>query len=147
MAEHVWSIASQRSIIDIHDNSLSIIDVIEELTLESPNEIPENGVLIPFPFVITSMWVRSDLATPEQLQSRVVIRSPAGKDLASSKENLLDLTEHERMRTRAMMESLPITGEGTHTVLVQQLKETKSGERWTTEAKIPISIHFRKTTE
>lgn len=137
MIKHVWSVLCQQSIINRDSNNISLIEVIEQLSIEgrlidSKDEKPK---LLPLSFNIVSMWIRKNLDEPADSKANIILFSPNDKEL-SRKEVHIDLSEYQRFRTISRINGLPFSGYGQYKFVIKVLKE----EDWGTVARLPLSI-------
>jgi len=141
MAKHLWSVLCARTIIDKDSNSLSIIDVLEDITIiayldkekkiTDLSRVPTVGGAMGFQLM--GYWMREDLETPEMAKARVELKSPTNKILVKQTFDI-DLTKALRSRTKLDFLSVPLDGPdpktngpipGTYTYKVQLQKGTK----------------------
>ena len=154
MINHVWSVACKESVIDRDTNLVSIFNVVEELNIHKISDVdkipeqidqnrPEQGqpeTTISLGFEIISLWVRSQVEVPGRGIARVYFISPDGKELNHLEMNI-DLTTHERLRTRArFIMNMGALQSGIHHIKVKfKLQEAKSFRE---VAVIPIKVNF-----
>jgi len=137
MIKHIWSVLCQQSIVNRDSNNISLIEVIEQLSIEgrvieSESEKPK---LLPLSFNIVSMWIRENLDEPADSKANVIFLSPRDKEL-SRKEVHIDLSEYQRFRTISRINGLPFSGYGQYKFVIKVLNE---GD-WKTVATLPLSI-------
>jgi hypothetical protein len=58
MIKHLWSILAEKTSVDQQTNNLSILGVLEELTLQAPDEI-KFPVTLPVRHTIVSFWQKT----------------------------------------------------------------------------------------
>jgi len=109
MAQHVWSVICARSIIDSDSNNISLIDVLEQLTVGPLPEEP-GTLVIPVNFEVVTLWSRSN-HQGGRWRSRLVMITPQGTNHASAPMDV-DLTRFERVRNRARTMGLQYEGPG-----------------------------------
>ena len=136
MIDHIWSIVCQHSILDRDTNLLSIINVIEELTIkEQPEPEKSLGIVLE----LTSLWVRSDFNVPGQGFARYVFASPSGQSIKEIEVDI-DLTKFERLRSRGQFIGLSLLESGRYNFRVE-FRENKE-EEWKQISSIPIKVNF-----
>ena len=148
MAHHVWSVLCYKASIDYVDNSVSLLDTVENVTTREPaekiaeleklrKEAEKQGaeVMVPFRAQLVTWWVRSDYGKPESALSRVRIIPPTGKRF-EPQEVAIHLEEKTGHRQRIQYSLLPFRGFGVYWISV----ELKSGSRWRRVAKIPFDL-------
>ncbi len=153
--KHVWSVLCYKGIIDRATSQISLIDAIDALTFfdavgpdgeHSADQlmaaVAEQGkVLVPVAMQLLTQVTRSMPDEPEAAQLEVLIRSPAGKVLGSSRHQM-DLTETVRGRHTLNFKDFPFSGEGTYRLAVRMKGE--SDQRWRKVADIPVEFHIKK---
>lgn len=145
MAVHIWSVLCARSIIDSETNNISLIDVIEQVNLPAPPPPSTDGgvTFIPISLELVSLWSRENADAPENRRCRVRVNSPGGlpAGMPTTVEFQVDLTVHQRSRTRARLPGLPIRETGTCSFVVEM---SRDGE-YTQVASIPLLIMIGAT--
>jgi len=141
MIRHVWTVACIHAVVDQESNLLSLLDVIEQITIPGT---PAPNKAIGITLDLTSLWVREDPDVPEQGHARVRFVSPSGNELKSIQTNV-DLSEHERLRSRGRFVGLPAPEAGRFTFRVDLANE--GTEEWNEVALIPIRIVFIEQAE
>lgn len=139
MARHVFSVLCRRSITDQGSNLLSIVDVLDGITV-APSE-PEDGTRKNAPATLAldasfvSQFTRSELNKAEELDVRVQLMGPTGKKLGGT-STPIDLTRFQNYRMSTKFERLPFVGPGRYEFKVQ----LQEGKRWRTVASIPLAV-------
>ncbi len=153
MAEHVWSVLCDRSVIDKSSNQVSLLNVVESLTLFMDGEELEklrrsesDSAELPafrrrMHFV--TWWVRSDLDTPETVPIRVVLISPGG-ERGEAAHATVDLSENSSYRIQIAIDGLRFLGEGRYWLAVE---EQRGPEEWHEVARVPLRLTLREATE
>ena len=141
MIRHVWTVACIHAVVDQESNLLSLLDVIEQINIPGT---PAPNKAIGLTLDLTSLWVREDPDAPEQGHARVRFVSPSGNELKSIQTNV-DLSEHERLRSRGRFVGLPAPEAGRFTFRVDLANE--GTEEWNEVASIPIRIVFIEQAE
>ena len=75
MIDHVWTVLCSQAIIDGESNTMSIQNVLEQITIHDEAGEP---VSVPVRYDVVSLWVRTDPETPAQGQMRIKFRAPSG---------------------------------------------------------------------
>ena len=137
MIDHVWSVLCQSGAIDQKTNTISIFQVLETLTVI---EAPEEGVTIPIPFEIFSLWIRSDEEVPSLGRMRVLYRQPQGEE-----ETILlfpvDLSKSMYHRTRLSAQGLRLPVPGRYSFVIDlQLEDS---DTWQQVANLPLHVTFQ----
>lgn len=144
MARLVWSVLCRRATIDKDTNSVSLMEVTEQLNVkatsfssEGPNR--ETPLLLAWEFDLVSLWMRSDPEEPERTTERVVFVGPDGRALGEPVVTEVDLESHQRMRSRLRMNGLPLSGTGYHFFVIEQPGD--QGE-WLEVARVPLDVRI-----
>jgi hypothetical protein len=138
MINHIWSVLCESSIVDQDSKLISLINVLEEITV--PDEPAPNKVLQVIVSLAT-LWARSDLNTPEKGFARINFTSPAGEVLQSL-DQIIDLTKYERLRSRGQFVGLKLPDPGMYFFYVEFRANERS--KWNKVAKIPFKVVFKK---
>jgi hypothetical protein len=129
MAHFDFALLAQSVSVDRESNNLSIINVIDELTVPRETPDPPKGKILPagFSFFLLMVWERSSAAVPETKEGRVLLVGPNSKRPAGIAPIKIDLTG-TNLRCRIMLRTdvLPYQGPGTYTFVVQ----LKAGAKW-----------------
>jgi len=144
MAEHIWSILSNKTMIDRTSNTLSLFEVLEQVNLTGSGPIKyEKGseVVIPFNYSLTTLWIRSDSKKPEKAKSRITLLTPDNKT-PYSQEIKIDLTNHKKRRNILDFQSLIIRGPGVYIYKIELEVKKGRGKAWKSVAKIPFDMIF-----
>lgn len=145
MIDHYWTVLCSNSAIDKDTNSISLSNIIEQVTIVG--QPPPRGQIgaIPNQATIVSLWGRSDEDTPERgtASYRIEFTDDRGSVQTNPHEIGVDLSEHQRFRTRANLNLLPVMGEGRHWIRV--FLRDDSDEILITS--IPYQIAFQEEAE
>lgn len=153
MAEHVWSVLCDRSVIDKSTNQVSLLNVIESLNLfvdreqlskirqgeASSGEAPSFRHRMHF----VTWWVRSDIEAPETVPIRVVVISPRG-DRGGTAEGTVDLSKNSSYRIQMAIDALKFLGEGRYWFVVE---EQLPSEEWREVARVPLRVSLSEAKD
>ena len=96
-----WAILCESAIVDKDTNNVSLVNVVEELTLPAaPPEIAatsDPSQLKPVSLAIVTLFARSDPSVPESGEAQIKIVAPDGR-IGLSGQISVDLIQHERLR-------------------------------------------------
>jgi hypothetical protein len=136
MIEHVWSVLCASSTIDKDNNSLSLFNVIEEIRATA-RAAPGPGDVLPVHCEIVSLWRRAE-GQPEMGEARVTLVAE-GENTGPLSENYpLDLSAL-RLRSRLVLDGLPISGSGVFRLVV----EHRQGDgEWVVDERIPFDVNI-----
>ena len=144
----IWAILCRNAITDQQSNNISLIEVIDEITIPAPPpaNVPEtsedSGIALDASLVM--LFARSHQDSPEVAQSRLRIVAPNGTQIQSVEQEI-DLTEIPRARAIGRLIGLP-------TVLPQDgeylLKiEAKAPDSdWEEGFELPLWINLQEDT-
>jgi hypothetical protein len=108
MAKYTWSVLCAKSIVDQSDNSLTLVNTIDEIMGPAP---PSQTAVVPFPMELVILSTRSNQAVPETTPARMRFINPAGQELGKV-DFSVDLQKARRIRNFLKMEGIPIAGPG-----------------------------------
>lgn len=142
MAKLTYAILCRSAAVDQFTQSLSIFDVVEGVTIETPDQsiLPaKRGEVITqvpgFPMILVTSWRRSDIDIPETINCRVGILSASGQQLGSAPLQV-DLSAVISGRVLMKIPLFPVSGEGTYTLRTEM--ETQAG--WDNIHEYPFSL-------
>lgn len=151
MIKHIWSVLCQKSLIDSETNNLTLVDVLEELSINvslppvnlSGSGTPTMGRIdVPIGYEIVSLWVRDSAKTKETVNLRIELIDPNGKEVSKQDHSVVMNENLLRYRTRLKIVGLGITTPGNYTFLVKIKEEDK--ENYRTVAELPLDIKIVK---
>jgi hypothetical protein len=156
MAEHIWTVACEKHLVDPASKIITLVGIAEsfsqedlEQRLEKALRLGKRGVLANHPLQLVSWWFRTDLAE-EGLEVRFTLRNPAG-ETAFTNTAKVSWSEQVNVPARIFLDldKFPVTMFGLHWFTVEYKKPTKNKAfRWVTVTKIPIGVEkFNATTE
>lgn len=140
--DHSWTVFCHRTIADRDSNRLTLVDTIDNVTLQGPMPDVQDGVLVVVPLdcVLVSHWTRSDLEEQEKATCKITLLSPSGAVVPFVDPSPLilsvDLTEMVTMRVHNRLPGLPVGEQGRYTFHV----EVASGDEWRTVARVPYIL-------
>lgn len=108
MANYTWAVLCAKSIVDQSDNSLTLVNTIDEIVVQAP---PDKTIVVPFPMELVILARRSDPAVPETASARMRLIGPAGQELGKV-DFTVDVQTKGRMRNFLKMEGFPVAGPG-----------------------------------
>lgn len=145
MAELRWAVLCRRGIIDKHTNTLSLIEVMDRLSIEDdlPDPLPENVGITTDCHVVT-MWSRSKKERPEKFWQTITITPPTGDAYPTKVSIEGDLEKHPRTRLLAMIKAIRYGGPGTYTFNLYYSR-SRTGKRILVGS-IPLEIIVKSAT-
>jgi hypothetical protein len=137
--EHVWSILAQDVLINDESKAVSLIGIIERITLFIPIEHKTKDLpILPLRMSLVSMWARSRYEEAERGRARVAIKDPDAKTIKGFEpfEYDVELVASTSFRFTAKFRSFPFTKTGFYQIIIQR----QIGNRWREVAILPIEI-------
>ncbi len=136
MIKHIFSLICNRTSIDKDTNSLSIFNVIEQITVFSE---PEKTVQLPMHFEIISQWMRSEENIPCSSNAKIYLCDPQG----ISKTNVeikIDLLKNIVGRTIIRVSGIELRGPGMYKF---QIEIQQENTEWIKIASIPFLVIYK----
>lgn len=149
MAEHQWSLLCRRGIIDKYSNHLSIIELMDELSLEGelPDPLPDR-MAVNIDAHLVSMWSRSDRNQAERFWQTITVTVPPGKEGKSEYEDAKaegDLLKHQRTRLIASIKAIRFFGPGVYKFNIYYSRS--QNRRGRLVAQVPLTIKAKLDLE
>lgn len=144
--KHIWSILCEKSVVDSQRNTISLIDVLEQVNLNMPPEgisgVGEKGVNVLMPFELVSFWVKDEgnEAKDEEALITIEIYDPNSKRLNSVEQTIKIPAEYQRIRSRSHFNGLSVFESGVYQIRVKIRGGQESKPR--TVAELPLDIRF-----
>ncbi len=134
MPKHRWTIPCESAIVDAQSNNVSLINIIERVT------VPPKAEGIPARFILATLWEREGDGE-EEFTYRILWRPPKGRDFCPTPDAIAGKIEADKRYLRVFLEvrGLPLRGAGDYVFAVQ----TPRGEdRWQTKATVRIRVVY-----
>jgi hypothetical protein len=138
MPQHIWSVACESSSIDYETQRVSLLNLLESITVFCDSEAPIN---LPMNFEVVSNWLRTDQNQPEKGIARIYMIHPSG-ETGPKIDIELDLSANPILRTRVKINVIGLTGPGKYIFNVD-IQDTGEG-KWKTVADIPLLVEYQK---
>ncbi len=139
MIQHIWTIPCRQVVNDRDSNNVSLIEVLEEITL--PVVLPPQPQLglVPAFFYVVTMWSRQDDEKPVEATGKLSIVSPSG-EVVLEHEYPIDLREHKRLRSAAVLFGFPARQAGRYHLRTDY--RLRSGEEWRPGGAYPVQVNM-----
>lgn len=149
--EHIWSALCQTSLIDTDTNNISLINIVEQLTVSSIPQIApttkdglrvqEKGNFeshnIPVTLEITSFFQRHDLSAGElKSDAMLTLLDPKGKILKENPFQIIFPSGAKRLRFRTKLNGMPITVPGEYRFILK----IEEGKDFSEVSSLPLDI-------
>lgn len=139
--KNIWSALCSRALIDQRTNALSLIDCVDEITINfmTPEEMNAPSKNIPIAFELVSLW-HDDVNRKEErtLPYTIEIYDPKGDKIGEFKNDARFEAGKSRLRTITGINGLKLTSEGKYLFQVKQ----GSGSTLKLVTEIPIDVKF-----
>jgi hypothetical protein len=153
MAEHVWTVLCDKILIDPGSDKVSLIDIIETLTLhvsksgEVERMIAEakadgdKGILVSAVLYLVSRWTRSEPSNPEDAKFRYVFLNPSGERV-HEEGYAVDLRNSSSQRAVIRFREIPVSALGRHWIIIEKEESPrhKKQPRWSAVARLPLDL-------
>lgn len=136
--KHLWSVLCRHASVDKDSNLLSLLDVVEAITMQFQPTVPDPGGahVLPIPMELVTHWGR-DTKQAKADKFRIIFRTPRDPQPQMQPEGTVEFPPGEsRIRTIAKVQGFIWRGMGTYTYLMQV--HDKGG--WKTVAEIPFEL-------
>lgn len=148
MIKHIWSVLAQKSIIESESNSLSIIDVIEELTVGLNKNAPafpaDASINIPLNYEIVSYFI-SDKKNPTPKATMLInLKDPKGNIIKTFEPQIVWEAGKDRLRVKIKIIGLTVKGPGLYTYEIR-LKEEEQNE-YKTISELPLVVKIETSS-
>lgn len=141
MADLMWALICYKASLDKETNQVSLLDVLEELTLAGdPTSTIAEGekIAIAQHMEFATLWKRTEFEKPEVgVAMKLEIIAPSGKTLVASAELPLRLDTARRYRGIIRMEGLPFEGFGFYQF---RLLGKHGEENWQEVTSVPLEL-------
>jgi hypothetical protein len=151
MPQHVWSVLCQKGILDQFSNQVTLLDVVENLSIETYDDAVRAArdgkqVVIPIKIHLVSMWARGDFDVPETFISRHVLVLPDGTEIAPDHgTRAVDLVQYRRIRQFVRIEGFRFIGAGVYRFLIQW--RASDANEWATVGNVPFDVELKVVPE
>ena len=139
MIHHIWTVLCSQSITNAETHNVSLIEVLEQLTISGSPPSEEEGGLVAGSFEIITLWARAQDDQPSRGRARILMRLPSGSE-TQGLEYEVDVVSHQRARVKSIIPGLPLRESGEYQFHVQ-LWDNEQAE-WADVANIPLQIVF-----
>lgn len=146
MADHRWSLLCRRGIIDKYTNTLSLIEVIDEVEGAFAEPMPEQ-VGVGLDCHLVTVWTRSQKEKPERFWQTITITAPTGETYPTEVKLEGNLEKHQRTRLLAGISAIRFSGPGTYVFKIYHSRSEKSRGKLVSQVPLEIKINSPSSTE
>lgn len=145
--KHIWSVLCKESVINQDDNIISLMGVIEELTISlirpenTTEKLPEK-INIPLTYEVVSYWTREGSKAGD-IDIKITVVSPDGETLLNNEHSATFPENTKRLRTRLKIQGFVVKTPGEYLLNVY-LKDKKN--KFNQVSQIPIELKIDKKT-
>jgi len=134
MPHLLWTMCCAEPIVDQRNNILSLIHIVEEVTVRAPGAVA--GDLIH----VVTLWQKQSLESgePEDFRYRIRFLSPSGETLSASPEMNASIPQ-ERLRAMVAIQGLPLRQSGNHHWVI----EVEEDGKWPEKGRLPLMVKIQ----
>ena len=144
----IWAILCQSAVIDKDSNNVSLLNIIEEITIpaeppliEQPAGEDISQLIGPGLFDFVILWSRSDPEVAEHGLGRIRLLLPNNEPLFTSTEFEVDLTRYLRSRLRSKFPGFPTRrGEIIRGIYDFVVESRSEGDEWEERFVLPLRV-------
>lgn len=148
MAEHIWTVLCEKTLLDREVETLSLIEITESISVEGLEQkiqealkLGKKGAFINTTMQLVSWWFRSD-PTEDRLQARFSFENPAGVRLHSEEMSKQWEAGDAALRVFIKFARVPVTEPGLYWFVVERPVASKKKEpRWIVATRVPLMIN------
>ena len=139
MIRHIWSVLCQNASFDQQTNSMSLLNVLEQIFTFGEPSVDRPGIV---QAELISLWMREQPDTPGNGKMRAFYIDPTGKrsDPISLDVNLSQSIFH---RTRLSLPRFPLIATGEYIFHVEY--QVQGEEGWRPAAEIPLVVREQES--
>lgn len=134
MANVLWAVLCQDTVVDSRSNQISIINVIDQFNPKVP--LP---TILGLQAILVVVWEKQKLEREEaeDIRYRFLIVHPDGEEVPPSEGNELSGSiEKKRLRTLTNMLGIPIKQPGILRILIQE----EVGQEWIERGQVQVEV-------
>lgn len=138
--KNIWTVMCAKAVIDQRSNSLSLHDVIEELTISfnNPEDMKKEEKQIAISFDIVSLWYDEDIKEERKVIYSIEIIDPQGVKMSDFPIEAIFEKNKNRLRSIAHVNGLKMSSEGKYLLKII----LKEGNKNIEISETPLSVKF-----
>lgn len=138
----IWAVLCRHAIVEQDTNTLSLMDVIEQITIEFNDDFvpaPIEPNALPIALELITLWQRG----PDRSGGtfKIALRTPHGTTAPGHATGTIEQSPARRARITTRVPNLPWRGEGEYAFVVQ----FSSNGKWKTVADVPFLLKMKGT--
>ncbi len=135
MIQHAWTIMCRSSVIDRDENTVSLLEIVEQLAV-GPSQSPRVPVVA---FDVVTLWYREAEQDPEGGLARLEVVSPDGESQTVG-EYPVNLEEHRRLRYRTRMVGFFVRPNTAGRYWLQVSRRYTESDEWDIVSRTPLQV-------
>lgn len=139
MPQHIWSVLCYKGCLDTYSNQVSLLDVIEGVSLKT-NQL-QGPLRVPVQMSLVSLWLRSEPGVAETFEARANLVMPDGTELPGL-VTTADLKTYSRIRTFMRIEGLEFRTPGLYWLAVEHRPSADS--EWVRASRVPLDVQIER---
>jgi hypothetical protein len=144
MIQHIWTLPCRFSLANGDTNNVSLIEVIEDISIPLPPPQPPVWGLVPALFDVVTVWARQNDDAPTSGFGRLSIVSPGGESLVHYDYDI-DLRENRRVRNIGRVLGFPAREPGRYFFRVEY--RINANDAWQQVSNFPIAVNILRPPE
>ncbi len=144
--KNIWSIITNRTVIDKDSNMISLFDCIEQFNIDiDKKNIAGNKVKkVSAKFEIVSFWKDDEIKKERYGEFVIELYDPNNKRLNKYENSFVMPKAMKRMRTIITFGGLPITTEGEYVFKIKYRKNKRG--KYVQVSELPVEVIFSATS-
>lgn len=141
--KHLWSILCRHGVVDKDSNVLTLVDVLEEVSVQFHGATPDpvGSHVLQIQMELVTLWSKEELDRSKTNRFRVVLETPGDPQPTVRPECTVKFSDDKlRVRSIAKTTALLWRGVGTYTFFVQVLG---AKGKWKTVAELPFEVRIK----
>ncbi|MDX9778987.1 MAG: hypothetical protein RBT30_02010 [Patescibacteria group bacterium] len=139
--KNIWSVVCKNSIVDGETNSLSLLETLDEITINYKEEMDWQVVkFLPLSFHVVTLWFDENDKKDRKFSLSVSVIDPQGTTLNTFEQDCLIPKGSMRLRATSKITGFGFTDKGKYSIVVKY----KEAKNFIKVADIPVNINLKK---
>lgn len=140
--QYVWGMIAKRGLVDKETDTVSVIDIIERISVKQEENAEKKVEKFNFPFQIMTNWMRT---VEKEISGTVTmsVDTPSGKNVVIQKFDFTEKNYKNQQRIRMNFNGLVIPNEGTGDYAVRIFFMDSKNKMISDTAVIPVFVEIR----
>lgn len=145
MIKHIWSVLTSKSVVDSTSNNLSLIDILEKVSIDiapvtEKQALPKDGVInIPLQYQMVNFLVKSEGSKIEKGNIKLDLINPGGKSQTILNKEFEIPKNVQRMRIINNIQGIGVTISG---IYIFRASMSQEGSKYKVLAEVPLEIEL-----